>query len=330
MIVGFTSYGQLGCTFLNWSVHYLSGDTRTWYEEEKSWIRVIENPLTNNDSHGFKKNHPVTITDWKKIIDIFSSYDRNNNFSFYGSTLVPHHVSPSVGTDKKRTMENYHEAISYSLDKKIKLIYLGTEYSAYNLVDRSQFSMSWDKAVRNKIYMKNIKEFFETVPNIESLTGTIGKARDFLSLSMGNIKAPLDQEIIKDHSSHKNFLFVNCHELLTNEKECLKGLFNFLNLKIDSSRMDNWIGVHSKWKKNLVPLLNFYKDLPTILSSIINGVSHPLEQYRLDIFTEAVIQYELMKKHNDRLLISQLDQFPDDTKKLTPFLKSFLIKTRLT
>jgi hypothetical protein len=320
MIVGFTSYGQLGCTFLNWSLHYLSGDTRTWYEEEKSWIRIIENPLTKNDSHGFKKNHPMTISDWKKLIDIFSSYDRNNKFSFYGITL---------GTGKKWNMENFNEAISYSIDKKIKLIYLGTEYSTYNLVERSQFSVGWDQALRNKIYMKNIKEYFETVPNLESLTGTISKARDFLSLSMGNIKEPLDQEIIKDHSSHENFLFVNCHELLTNEKECLKGLFNFLNLEIDSSRMDNWLEVHSKWKENLLPLLNFYRDLPTILSSIINGVSHPLEQYRLDIFTEAIIQYELMKKHNDRLLISQLDQFPDDTKKLTPFLKSFLRKNEI-
>jgi hypothetical protein len=36
-----------------------------------------------------------------------------------------------------------------------------------------------------------------------------------------------------------------------------------------------------------------------------------------------------MKKHNDRLLISQLDQFPDDAKDLTPFLKSFLRKNEI-
>lgn len=321
MIVGFTSYSQLGCTFLNWSLHYLSGDTRTWYEEEKSWIDVIEDPLTSNDAHGFKKNHPMTMAEWKKTIDIFSSYDSNNNFSFY---------SCLARVKSEQTLENFNEAISYSLDKKIKLIYIGTDYSTYNIVDRCQFSTSRDRTSKNKIYMKNIKEFFETVPNLESLTGTIGKARDFLSLCMGNINLPLDREVIKDHSSHKDFLFVNCHELLTNEKECLRDLFNFLDLKIDSSRMDNWLRAHSKWKENLLPLLNFYKDLPTIVSSIINGVSHPLEQYRLDIFKEAVIQHELMKKHNDRLLISQLDQFPDDTKDLTPFLKSFLIKTRST
>jgi hypothetical protein len=319
MIFGFTSYTQLGCTFLNWSVHYLSGDTRTWREKEKSWIDVPENPLTSINSHNFKKNHTLTITEWKKMIDILSSYDSNDNFSFY----------LQLSTIEERTPEHLNEVILLSLDKKIKLIYLGTDYSTYNLASRSRFSHQMGRTIKNKMYIKSMKDYFKTVPNLESLTGTNGKARDFLSLSIGNIKVPLDQEVIKDHLSHKDFLFVNCHELLTNEKECLKGIFNFLNLKIDSSRMDNWLEIHSKWKENLLPLLNFYRDLPTILSSIINGVSHPLEQYRLDIFTEAIIQYELMKKHNDRLLISQLDQFPDDAKDLTPFLKSFLRKNEI-
>jgi len=313
MIFGFTSSTQLGCTFLNWSVHYLSGDTQTWREKEKSWRDVPENPLTRVNSHGFKKNHPKTIEAWKETIDILLSYDSNKNFSFHG--LI------------EETFVN--DAISFSLDHGVKLIYLGTYYPTYNIVQRAKFSYQFDRTLRNKTHIKSIKDYFKTVPNLESLTATYGKARDFLSLNMGRLKTPEDQEVIKNYSFRKDFLFVDCHELLRNEKKCLGEIFDFLNLKIDSSRMNNWLMVHSEWKKNLLPLLNFYNDLPNILSSIINGVSYSLKQYRLDIFIEAIIQYELMKRHNDRLFVSSLDHFPENTKDLTPFLKSFLIKNEI-
>ena len=69
-----------------------------------------------------------------------------------------------------------------------------------------------------------------------------------------------------------------------------------------------------------MPTNNFYNDLPVILSSIVNGVSFSLKKYKLDVFTEAIIQHELMKKYNNRLLVSHLDSFPEDAKDLTKFL----------
>jgi hypothetical protein len=322
MIVGFTSCMQLGCTFLNWSLHYLSGDTRYWYEKEKSWLGLTKTPLTDINSHFFKKNHPQSIIEWKKIINSFlSRNDNDNNFSFYG------HVSNDAAKDLPLYKENFTEAISFSLNKKIKLIYLGTDYSIYSIVSRHAISILSDYKSRNLFYKKNIKEYFNTLPNCESLIDTNGKTRDFLSLAMNNFSPPLDQEIIKSFSSHKNFYFINCQQLVKNGKECLTDMFNFLNLKINSSRMDTWLAIHARWKEHLMPILNFYEDLPTILSSIIGGISHPLKKYRLDIFTEAVIQHELMKQHRDRLLISHLDKFPNNTKELTPFLKS-VIATR--
>lgn len=321
MVIGFTSYRQLGCTFLNWSLHYLSGDTRYWHEKEKSWVGLTKTPLTNINSHFFKKNHPQSIIEWKKIINSFLSYDDNNNFSFYG------HFFNDASRDNIDHKENFKEAISFCLNKKIKLIYLCTDYSIYSIVNRNDFSVLSDYKSRNLFYIKNIKEYFNTVPNIKSLIDTNGKARDFLSLAMNKLRSPLDREIIKSFSSDKNFYCIDCQQLVKNGKECLTDMFNFLNLKINSSRMDTWLEIHAKWREHLMPLLNFYEDLPTILSSIIGGISHPLKKYRLDIFTEAVIQHELMKQHRDRLLISHLDKFPNNAKELTPLLKS-VIATR--
>ena len=161
---------------------------------------------------------------------------------------------------------------------------------------------------------------------IESLVNSPPKARNFLALSLKHLKKFNELQLIQkeNFNSDKNFLFINLRDFLLDGKKCLEGVFNFLGRKIDQNRFDQWISVHAQWKKILLPTLNFYDDLPVILSSIKNGDSYPLRKYRLDIFTEAIIQHELMKQHRDRLLITHLNKFPDNTRDLTPFLKSVI------
>lgn len=57
MIIAFNSTTGIGCTFLNWSLHWLSGDKVYWNEEEKKWLELPVNPLTDINAHLFKKNN---------------------------------------------------------------------------------------------------------------------------------------------------------------------------------------------------------------------------------------------------------------------------------
>ena len=75
-----------------------------------------------------------------------------------------------------------------------------------------------------------MKDYFKTVPNLESLTGTYSKARDFLSFNMGNIKRPSDQEVIKNYSSQE-FPIRRLPWTLNKRKRMFKRSIQFLKSK---------------------------------------------------------------------------------------------------
>jgi len=310
MIVGFASMDPLGCTFLNWSLHWLSGDKNYWNESSKGWLELCDNPLTDINSHFFKKNHPNSIKNWQNMIDCFCSYNHLvKDYAFYGYV-------------KSSNYNEFQSCISYVLNKKIKLIFLGCDYPRYTLVDRSH-DPSLNHAVeeRNIAILKKIKEYFHTVQNLESLIDTPGKARKFLSLCMKNLRREPPLGIAENFLKDENFVFINVRDLLNNGKEYLISMFKFLDREIDTTRMENWLAVYLNWRKFLLPTLNFYDDLPKLLYSIVHGDSLSLTEYKLDIFTEAIIQHELMVKYGTRLLVEHLDHFPDNAKELTQYLK---------
>jgi hypothetical protein len=311
MIVIFTATGELGCTFLNWSFHWLSGDEYSWEHKKGSWVKLPSNPLTEHNAHLFEKNFYNSFEEWKKTTNTFLGFDiEKKDFTFFGSCY-----------------DELQSKIKFVLDKKIKIIFLGCDYSGYKLFKRTDFSVFQSRRQRYLNLVTSLKTYFHTVPKIESLVDSPLKARNFLSLSLKHLKKTDDLQLIQKENfeSDKNFLFINLRNFLLDGEKCLRGVFNFLGRKIDQNRLNQWIPIHARWKKFLLPTLNFYDDLPVILASIINGSSHSLKKYRLDIFTEAIIQHELMKQHRDRLLIGHLNKFPDNTKDLTPFLKSVIV-----
>lgn len=328
MVVGFATYNELGGTFLNWSFHYLSGDSFYYHLKRGQEIKIPENPLTGINSHLFEPNHPLKLSDWKKTVELFLSNDRGSNFSFYGS------VVDSVSGDDhiKKYKELLKESISFSLNKKVKIVYIGFEdYCIYKLMSRSSLGLSGsDIKLQNKKIKEAVKKVFSTVPNLEFLIDADGDARDFLALNMKKLMAGSDIEIVRDFLSDKNFLFIDIDNFIKNGENCVYSLFDFLKVKLDDSRLISWRKVYDQWREHLKPTCNFYNDLPVILSSIVDGNSFYLKKYKLDIFTEAIIQHELMKKYNDRLLVSHLDSFPEDTKDLTKFLLRKNSKKHLT
>jgi len=308
MIVIFTAMDEVGCTFLNWSFHWLSGDEYSWQNKKSSWVKLPSNPLTKHNAHLFEKNCYGSLEDWKKTIDTFMGFNsKKKDFTFFGMCH-----------------EGYQSKIKFALAKEIKTIFLGCDYQRFRIYNRTESSVFQSKRQLYLDLVKNIKNYFHTVPKIKTLVDSPAKARNFLSLSLRHLKQVNEFQLIQKENfkSDKNFLFLNLRNFLSDGKGSLEGVFDFLGRKVNRNRLDQWMSIHAKWKKLLLPTLNFYDDLPVILTSIISGDDYPLKKYKLNIFTEAIIQYELMKQHHDRLLISDLNKFPDNTKDLTPLLKS--------
>jgi hypothetical protein len=319
MVVGLATFNELGATFLNWSFHYLSGDSFYYQLKKKTWLPLPDNPLTGSNAHLFERNHPLKLSDWKEMVELFLLNGNDNNFFFYGAVCDSRNEDH---VDAKKYRELLKEAISFSLNKNVKIIYIGIKnYSIYKLMSRAFLDfVGSDLELQNKKIKEAIKKVFSNVPNLEFLINSDGGARDFLAMGMRNLESGSDLEITQRFLSHKNFLFIELDDLLKDGENCMYSMFDFLNIKLDGSQLIHWHKVYDQWKEYLLPTHNFYNDLPIILSSIVNGVSFSLKKYRLDVFTEAIIQHELMKKYNNRLLVSHIDSFPEDAKDLTKFL----------
>ena len=56
-IIAFLTGTNTGCTFLDWSVLYLSGQTEFYSFLDQDYIPLTHNPVTPLNAHGHKKNH---------------------------------------------------------------------------------------------------------------------------------------------------------------------------------------------------------------------------------------------------------------------------------
>ena len=75
----------MGCTFLDWSIHYLSGADK-FYNLEHGSIPLTASPLSTgaaNNAHQHQKNHPIGIKETLKAIEQFSTVTDHDLLSMY-------------------------------------------------------------------------------------------------------------------------------------------------------------------------------------------------------------------------------------------------------
>jgi hypothetical protein len=83
MIVGFTSFVSIGCTFLDWSFYWLSGKNKFW-ADGIGWLELSSNPLQLKNAHNHRKNHPGALIEWDTMIKNLKSQGEHFRSSFYG------------------------------------------------------------------------------------------------------------------------------------------------------------------------------------------------------------------------------------------------------
>ena len=320
MNIFLTSVGQLGCTFLDWGFHYLSNNDFHWVEKKGIWKKLVSDPVGSNNAHLHDRNHVSGLKKYKVIIDKFSSYPKNKDFSFY------------VGYSHDQTFEEYNggvtllDAFDYALNNNFKVIFLYCDHPRPVLLDRRDDPGGGaSRDDRNCAYRTKLMQLFRSNPGLDQLIDTDSKMREFLSLSMRHLYLnDWDYFQIKNlhnHPNKMNFYAMNYRDLVMRGEDTTKDMFNFLGRPINQSRLQHWKTIHKKWKKILSPSIKFHDDLPKILEHIIEGKSLCLKAYSLDVFLEAQIQHELMKRFNQRLQVKNLDCFPDDTAELNLLLK---------
>jgi hypothetical protein len=309
MLVAFTSYSSIGCTFLNWSFHRLCGDTKVWIHTKQQWIDVVEDPLRNRTAHNFDKNHPADLPAWQQMIYALRNIDQNKWSSFYG------YCRNSESSD-------LDSCIEHTLSSGVPVIFLECDFVRYQLLHRHlDSSFHADRGLRDTAIANKIKQRFHTVPNIYEKTANNTELRNFLSLSMKYCVTKNDKHRIDKFRNHPKFMAIKVKDFFQDGLKTVKEMSKFLQRDIITARVDAWVQIYNNWKPKVVPWVEFFIELNDIVDSVIAGDDRDLESYKLDVFGEAVIQYELMRRYNTRFVGTVPDQLPTNTKQIKYYLK---------
>ena len=311
-MIGIVTDPTVGGTFLTWSIHYLRGDTGYFLVEKETEIQLTDNPLTTVNAHGFIPNQPNRGPDQglKKL------YQMCNSLSKIGDDTI-------VYLHNFEDLQDTIDGVKYLSSATNKLILLtGKKYPLYRCKYRARSGVwiSSDNYTHDSdlIYKHLVDRFFKESDQIfkNSKLNAIWDQREFIALNFD----PYAQPFIEDHFDHTHNHYVLDIEELYHVENHIIYIFDYLGYSIDARRFDHWRQVYQQWRNFHQTGMMFSTYFDKIINYIINGYTMSLSKFQLDIMQEAVIQRELIYKHNLNLKTWQLEKFTN-TKQLHDLLE---------
>jgi hypothetical protein len=329
-----TSVQSIGCTFIDWSIHFLSGQNHYFNTKLNQYIELSQDPVTKINAHGHNKNYCSNINQLKSSIDIFESMDDNALCSVYSGPTrldiaakeldIPLlQITHENNLEKiiNYTLDEYNKIFKICNDTNTKLIFVSID-SATSLYHQSVRSLdgSWIKTQppTNEMELFNERQeiFFNSSVdkwNKQNLTNQ-WDIRERAALDI----RPMHLPMLRNFDFQYPHLWINCQELWNSPINVIEKIFNYLELTIDPNRYDQWLKICHRWQQIQLRLLNFCYVHEHIIDAIINNWDYEID---LTFQQEIIIQHFLIYKHNLNLKTWQLEKFPNNTKDLHKLLE---------
>jgi len=325
-IVCLASTNSVGATFMDWSVHFLSGQTQ-FYNVDQGWIPLTHNPLDENNAHNHLRNHPGGLAETQSVLNtltqqsgLVSLYPYTKDFDKSAAELG---ISSSDLTQQncnriaQYTIKDYATALNVCNQQGARIIYLTLpkEYVCYRLQLRTKLKKWFDnhsdieiKKHNDQLFLKNSQLQWEDL----SLT-EIWDQREHRALAT----RPLDlaNEIAGFEFPH---LYLNCVDWWFNGETTICKVMKFLELSISTDRWQHWLATYHQWKSVHVDAAEFCHNLQHIVDSIVNNWYFEID---LTFDQEVVIQHCLIYQHGLNLKTWQLTKFPNNTQDLHKLLE---------
>lgn len=289
----------VGGTFLNWTLHYLSGHTHYWNCLQNQSIKLTDQPLTQLNSHNFKPNQPNSLDEFQDIIKSITPKDHQF------STIYFHNFRDPNGTQQAVDItQNIADDLVFLTQSSNSVLYHYKYNSRINTPPK--FTSSERANNSDERYEDFTDYFFGESKKIwqEQNLDQIWDKREFIALNFDtstSIKPFLNYSI--PHYAVDVFDLWNTFDTL------IPDLFCNLKLTVDESRFESWKNVYREWQKLHRQQQRFIWYFEKIITYILNGYSMDLESFELDIMQEAAIQRELIYKHNLNFKTWQLKKF---------------------
>lgn len=323
MIFNITSGLSVGCTFVDWSIHYLTGQ-QEFYNTKLGLTVLSKNPIKDLNSHGHLKNHPSGLERVQLAFSILKNSPLPLN-SFYATPTWYKDACKINSENPARVIqESIRDIIDFCNEVNVPTIlihspYIPGYYNTLRSLIKNNIPVPNTSSIEDSQYLFYDFFFHNSKSNFES---NIWGRREFIAV---NIR-PYDHENYESLINYTDsVLSINAKDIWLNGEYSLIKIIDFLELTVDKNRLQTWRPIYTQWSNIHTEILNFCENLDHIVHCIINDIYLDLTQYNLNLIREAIIQHIVMYKHNKNFKIFGLEKFPTNTKDLHNLLKDSTI-----
>jgi hypothetical protein len=329
-----TSCASVGCTFIEWSLHFLSGQTQYYNVSLDQWIPLSQNPLTNMNAHGHLKNAPSGYDNTQLVVKKFDSLPHDGLYSMYATKLhywlaseqtkIPieqFHNMPAFAQVTEFINNDFNKILQACGEQQIKLIYVSQDSRTvlYHQTSRSSaIHLTKPKHVNSK---QELDDEFQNVFFKNSLLlwnelnlTDIWDVRERLALDLRPYNAMTDYAFDLNIPHH----WVNCINLWTRTEHTIKNIMEYVDLTIVPERWQAWLPICKNWQEKQLSILDFCYNQPHIVKAIVNNWYYKID---LTFQEEVIIQHFLIYQYGLNLKTWQLKKFPSNTQDLYKLLE---------
>lgn len=323
---------SVGCTFIDWSIHFLSGQNDFYNASTGSWLPLTKDPVNSINAHGHLKNHPIGQKQLEEFLKTFDSLDPNRFYSAYPVHLLLNTAAAELKIDTNNInkdldkifnyiVNDYNQLLETCYQQNAKLIFVAnnTTIPFYFLTVR--FLGYWlRKPGLIHSVDAQIEEFQETFFDKSISTWNnlglcnIWDVRERRALNLRIVSNP-DKIVTNLKFPH---LWIDCLNFWTRGDTLIQTIMDYVELKIIPDRFESWNVIFKKWQKIQLDALQFDYNCSHIVDAIINNWYYEID---LTFEQEIIIQHFLIYKHNLNLKTWKLEKFPNNTQLLHQLLE---------
>ena len=331
-----TSTRSIGGTFLDWSIHYLAGETQ-FYNSDLGWVELTSSPLTDINSHNHKKNHPLGATATVNAIRSLSTIEGNETLSVYAFTVERENVADNLEINNEPASDNL--IIEFQQKDYANL---------WDQCDANHVPIVYISFNSDPIFYQSIRVYDQWVPGTrltETELRSKSEIRDnFLNTYFGNSRREWHRLGLNSVWDNREFIALNIRpysmieidkfvnfsishyyldakELYYNGKDTLINIMQYLDIEINEDRLTAWIPIYLEWQQKQSDILKFSWNIDHICNCIVNNKYYDISRYNLDLWHEAIIQHIMIYKYGLNFKTWNLEKFPNNTQDLYKLLE---------
>lgn len=327
-----TNTDSTGGTFLNWSVHWLSGE-KLFYNVDLNWIPLTTDPIrTTLKHHNHKKNYAAGYVEIVSMINKLKTIKTDNVLSIYADSIslqdtlknlkIPKHKINHYLIDEYRK-DDMSKIWSFCFSNNVPMIYLKLTSPRIYQTEIKTLKKPFSDGYYNDIDEAQNEFFSLYYPGSSRwLNAPVWEKREWVAL---NLRLFNNNDIYAKVNFTLPHLYLDSQELWFNGEGVLEKIMNYLNISIDSKRLKSWIPIYYHWQKLQSTTLKFLWNIDYICDAIVNNFYYDLSEYNLDLWHEAVILHILLYRYQLNLKSWQMEKFPSNTQDLHKLLESNII-----